>query len=231
MKKVGIIGGIGPEATKEYYHQIVHLYTRRRNDGNYPEIIINSINMKIMLDLLIEQDYDELIVYLSKEINRLFEAGADFGALTSNTPHIIFEALDQRSPIPLISIVEEAGKKAKNLGLKRLGLFGTKFTMQGDFYHDAFSKIDISIITPAQEEQDYIHDKYFSELINGIILDETKSELLNIINKMKDESGIQGLILGGTELPLIIKETGDVDIPVLDTTKIHVESIVNRLSS
>ena len=116
-----------------------------------------------------------------------------------------------------------------SIGLKRLGLFGTKFTMQSGFYNVIFMEHDISVVTPGNNEQDYIHDKYMGELVKGIIRDETKSELLKIAHDLKENKGIEGLILGGTELPLILKETDDIGIPLLDTTRIHVESILKEL--
>jgi aspartate racemase len=229
MKTAGVIGGIGPESTIEYYRLIISLYRQRKKDGSYPQIVINSIDMKKMLDLIAGGELAEVAKYLTGEVRRLADAGADFALLASNTPHIVFEDIRKGSPLPLVSIVEETCKKADSLGLKKVGLFGTKFTMQGRFYEEVFSKRNISIIVPAPGDQDYIHEKYMGELVNGIILDKTKSGLLEIVNSLKEKTGIQGLILGGTELPLILGQTEDRDIPFLDTTRIHVESVVARL--
>ena len=140
METVGIIGGIGPESTIEYYRKIVSSYLKREANGNYPRIIINSINMKKMLDLIGSGKFDEVTDYLVTEVKRLADAGADFGLLASNTPHIVFDRLQQASSLPMISIVEVTCEKTMQLGLSRVGLFGTKFTMQGGFYNEALSK-------------------------------------------------------------------------------------------
>jgi aspartate racemase len=229
MNTVGIIGGIGPESTIEYYRLIISSYLDHEKNGNYPQIIINSINMKKMLDLIGENRLDEVTDYLVAEIQKVAKAGADFALLASNTPHIVFDQINKASPLPLISIVEATCEKVMNIGLKRVGLFGTKFTMQSGFYNEIFSAHDIAVITPEEKEQGYIHEKYMGELVKGIIRDETKSELLKIAHNLKENHGIQGLILGGTELPLILKKTDDHEMPFLDTTRIHVESILKGL--
>ena len=108
---------------------------------------------------------------------------------------------------------------------------GTRFTMQGRFYSDVFSREDMTLVTPSADEQSYIHDKYMSELVNGVILSETRERLLAIVGRLKDEEGISGLILGGTELPLILSGEKEQGIPLLDTTRIHVERIVAQLLS
>ncbi len=230
MKTVGIIGGIGPESTIEYYRLIISSYLENEKQGNYPQIIINSINMKKMLDLIGQNNLAEVTDYLVAEVHKLAKAGADFALLASNTPHIVFDQINRASPLPLISIVEATCEKVINIGLKRVGLFGTKFTMQNRFYNQIFSVNDISVIVPNEKEQNYIHDKYMGELIKGIIRDKTKNELLKIANNLKNTNEIQGLILGGTELPLILKETDATEIPFFDTAKIHVESIIKRLT-
>ncbi len=228
MNTVGIIGGIGPESTIEYYRLIISSYLEHERDGNYPQIIINSINMKKMLDLIAENKLNEVTDYLVSEIQKVASAGADFALLASNTPHIVFNQIEQKSPLPLISIVEATCEKVVNKGMQRVGLFGTKFTMQGGFYDKIFSDHDIEVITPNEKDQDYIHNKYMDELVKGIIIDDTKNMLLKIVNKLYETSSIQGLILGGTELPLILKDTDVNQIPFLDTTRIHVESIMKR---
>jgi len=229
MKTVGIIGGIGPESTVEYYRLIIQLYRQQEPRGSYPQIVINSINMKKMLDLIRANNLTDVIAYLLEEIRNLARAGADFGLMASNTPHVVFDELLLQSPIPLISIVDVTCKAAKKQALKNVGLFGTSFTMQAKFYSDMLNKADITVILPTSEEQAYIHDKYMGELVNGILLPETREGLLSIVHRLKVEEMIDGLILGGTELPLIMRGAGDQGIPFLDTTKLHVESVVSML--
>ena len=182
-----------------------------------------------MLDLIGAKHLLEVTQYLKDEIEKLARAGADFGLLASNTPHLVFDGLQAASPIPLISIVEATCRRAKELGLERLALFGTRFTMQGGFYSRESEKHEMTIILPSDNDQEYIHEKYMSELVHGTILKETKAGLLSIADRLKKEQTIQGLILGGTELPLILKEGDDPDIPFLDTTRIHVERVVSEL--
>ena len=134
MKIPGIIGGVGPESTIQYYRTIVALYRERKPDGSYPQLIINSINLKTGMDFMAANDFAGAVAHLLHEIERLALAGADFGLIAANTPHMVFDDIAPQSPIPLISIVEATCEAAKGMKLKRLGLFGTRFTMQGDFY-------------------------------------------------------------------------------------------------
>ncbi len=187
--------------------------------------------MTKMLDLIGDNDLVGVTDYLLAEVEKLASAKAEVGLMASNTPHIVFEELNQRSPIPLISIVEVTCQAVKALGLQNVGLIGTRFTMQGGFYSKVFSRHGIALIVPKPEEQDYIHDKYMSELVNGEAVLQTRTQILKIVERMLMEDGIQGLILGGTELPLILKEDGYRGIPFFDTTKIHVESAVERMMS
>jgi aspartate racemase len=231
MKTIGIIGGIAPESTVEYYRLMIALYRKQRPDGSYPPVIINSIDMKKMLDLIGAKKLSGVTEYLLEEVKKLAQAGADLGLLASNTPHIVFEDIQRKSPIPLVSIVEAACKATKALRIKKAGLFGTRFTMQGRFYPEVFSKEGITLFVPDPDDQDYIHEKYMSELVNGIFLTETRERLLTIVDRLKKKDGIQGLILGGTELPLILRDAAGRGIPFLDTTKIHVESAVAKMFS
>jgi aspartate racemase len=204
-------------------------YRERRPDGSYPSIVIDSIDMQKMLGLIAADELGAVTDYLTNEVERLANAGADCGLLASNTPHLVFEEVRRRSRIPLVSIVESACEAAKEMGLTKLGLFGTRFTMQGRFYPDVFSKARIALATPAGDEQTYIHDKYMNELVRGIFLPETRARLLAIVDRMREHDRIQGVILGGTELPLILRETAHAGIPLLDTTRIHVRAMVARL--
>ena len=229
MKTVGIIGGIGPESTIEYYRLIIDRYRERQTDGSYPSIIINSVDLDKLIGWITANELKAIADYLVDEIEKLVRAGVDFGALASNTPHIVFDEIRSRSPIPLISIVESTRDAAQALGIKRVGLFGTRFTMQGRFYPDAFSTAGMTILVPNEDEQAYIHEKYMGELLKNIFLPETRDGLLAIVDQMKERHGIEGLILGGTELPLILRHARHNGIPFLDTTRIHVERIVAEL--
>ncbi len=231
MKTVGIIGGIAPESTIQYYRLIVESYREQKQDGSYPPIIINSIDMTSMLGMIGNDQLVEVTEYLLGEVKKLADAGADFGLLASNTPHLVFNDIQKQSPIPLISIVETACKAAQSLELKKVGLFGTRFTMQSNFYPDVFSRANIALVVPEVEDQTYIHDKYMSELVNGIFLEETRQKLLAIVDKLHMQHDIEGLVLGGTELPLIISESAGQTIPFLDTTKLHVEQAVAQMLS
>jgi aspartate racemase len=199
--KIGIIGGIGPETTVEYYRRIIALYRRRNPDGSAPYIIINSLDMKKPLEMLTGSKLEELV----------------------------FDAIARQSRVPLISIVEATAEAAKAAGLKRLGLLGTRFTMQASFYPDALAAREIEVILPNDEEQAYIHGKYMDELVPGIIVPETRDRLMNIIKTLKDRAQIDGAILGGTELSLILRDETVFGVRILDTTQIHVEAAVARL--
>ena len=224
MKTLGVIGGIGPESTIEYYRHLIAAHRARKPDGSYPAIVINSINMKTLLDMIEADDRVKMVEYLVGEIQKLARAGAQCGLLAANTPHIVFDEIRRKSPIPLVSIVEATCEAAKALGLKRIGLFGTSFTMLGDFYPRVFSAERIELVVPQPDEQAYIHERYMNELVKGAILAETRRGLLAIVDRMKEQERIEGLILGGTELPLILGDVTDQGIPFLDTTRIHVEA-------
>ena len=140
MKTVGIIGGIGPESTVEYYRFIIDGYRNRKTDGSYPSIVVNSIDLNKLIGWMNAGELNAAADYLSVEIEKLARAGVDFAVLAANTPHIVFDEIRERTQLPLISIVEAARDKAQDLRMKRLGLFGTRFTMQGRFYPEVFAR-------------------------------------------------------------------------------------------
>jgi aspartate racemase len=218
MNTAGLVGGIAA-------------YRDRRRDGSYPSILINSIDMKTMLDLIGADHLSEVTNYLVGEVEKLARAGATFALLASNTPHIVFDAIRQEASLPMISIVEATCAAAQRLGLRRVGLFGTRFTMQGRFYGEIFSRQGITVIVPQPEEQEYIHGKYMGELVNGVFLPETRGRMLEIADRLRVREGIDGLVLGGTELPLLLHDAGTGEFSFLDTTKIHAECAVTEMLS
>jgi aspartate racemase len=221
MKRIGIVGGLGPEATVDYYRIMIE-DCRKRTGGRVPEIIIYSVDVKDFPGI---DQRSKIVEWLGVAINALQRAGADFAALTANTPHVVFDEVAAKSPIPLISIVEETRRVVQDQGLKNVGLLGTKVTMSSDFYARAFAEHDISIVVPTEQEQDYVNKKLFKEIMFNRIIEDTRQGLLAIIKRMIERHSIEAVILGCTELPLIL--TGDAfGISLLNTTKIHAESLV-----
>jgi aspartate racemase len=231
MKTLGIIGGLGPESTLDYYQRIIALYRERTRDGHYPEFIVVSVDLRKGLDFMDANDLSGMADYLLEAIGKLARAGAEFGIISANTPHIVFDDVAPKSPVPLISIVETTRAVAKAKNFKRLALFGTRYTMQADFYPKVFKREGIELHVPDTRDQDYIHDKYMNELVPGKFLTETRAGLLGIVDRMKATSDIDGVILAGTELPLILRDPDHNGIPFLDTTKIHVEAAVAQMLS
>jgi aspartate racemase len=231
MKILGVIGGVGPESTIDYYGRIIALYRERITDGSYPPFIINSIDLKKVVDLITRNDLTNLAFSIAIEVEKLACAGAQFGLIAANTPHLAFEEIAAQSAIPLISIVEAACAVAKARKFRKLALFGTRFTMQGTFYPKVFSREGIELVVPDSNDQDYIHDKYMNELVLGKFLPETRAGLLAIVDRLKGKVDIDGVILAGTELPLILRDDSHNGIPFLDTTKIHTEAAVTEMLS
>ena len=224
VKILGMIGGTGPESTVEYYRRLIAAYHARVSDGGAPPIIINSVDNKNLVKWFTAGDLPPVINFLAAEIERLARAGADFALIAAVTPHLVFDELQQRARIPLLSIVEATADAATKAGLRRLALFGTRFTMQATLFPAAFARRGMTIVVPSEEEQAFIHGKYMGELFVGAILDETRAALIDIVETMKQRNNVDGLILGGTELSLILREPTAAGLPVLDTTQIHVEA-------
>ncbi|HKE57301.1 MAG TPA: amino acid racemase [Pyrinomonadaceae bacterium] len=230
MKTLGLIGGIGPESTIDYYRLLISGY-REETGGTSPPVIINSVDLKRLLAWMNADQLPNVVDYLSVEISKLHKAGADFGALASNTPHIVFSELQERSPIPLISIVEATCERVKELGYKIVALFGTRFTMQARFYPDVFKNAGLELVLPSPDQQNYIHEKYMGELLNNQFLPETRERILQIADDLKQLYGVEGLILGGTELPLLLRAEEHNGIRLLDTSRIHVDRLLHELLS
>ncbi len=225
----GMVGGLGPESTVIYYQQIIAAYRKAKQHASYPHLLLSSIDLQRMLVLLAASDLAGIADYMLHAIRSLAAAGATFAFIGANTWHIVFDQVEQLSPIPLISIVQTACAAAKQAGCKRLGLFGTRYTMQADFYPKVFAPSGLAIVPPAQSEQDYIHEKYMGELLNGVVVPETRQQLLKIMQGMQDRDQIDGVILGGTELSLLFQDHTAGSIPLFDTTKIHVQAVVARM--
>lgn len=223
----GAIGGLGPESTIDYYRRLLEAW-EREEPSRAPSIVIDSLDVRRALRL-VETDRAALIEYLLASLRRLAGAAVDFAAITANTPHIVFDELATQSPVPLVSIVEVCAQDAKRRGLRRLALLGTRFTMEGSFYATVCARYGIAVQPPNAADRDWVHQRYVEELLEGEFRDDTRRQFISLVSRLRDEERIDGVILGGTELPLLLTTPVIAEVPALDTTALHVDAIVKRL--
>lgn len=229
MAGVGIVGGLGPESTIDYYRRILEAW-HRDDPSSAPSIVIDSLDVARALHL-VATDRPALTEYLLASLGRLAGAGVDFAAISANTPHIVFDELAARSPVPLVSIVESCAQEARRLGLARLALLGTRFTMEGTFFPEVCARLGVTVVSPDDSDRAWIHARYVGELLKGDFRDSTRQEFVSLVGRLRSELGIDGVILGGTELPLLLTSPVIADLPALDTTALHVAAIVRRLQA
>ena len=229
MKTLGIIGGIAPPSTIDYYDRLTSRYRALSPDGSYPSLLINSVDATRIFPLLVAGDRPALVEALSAEVQRLARGGADIGLFASNAVHMVFDEVAALSPIPLISIVEETARAAEAAGYRSVGLIGARMTMDASFYQDLFARRGMRIVVPQSEERAFVHDRYVGELVEGVFRDETRSGISEIVDRMQARDGIEAVILGGTELALLYRDSAAMTVPMLDTTAIHVEAAIARL--
>lgn len=229
MTIVGLVGGIAPESTIDYYRQIIAVYRDKDREGRHPTIVITSLDLQHTIQLLNQRRYDELADTLTREVARLERAGAAFGAIASNTAHIVFDEVARRSTLPLLSIVGVTCAAAKHRGIRQPALFGTQFLMGDPLYPRVFARAGLNVLLPSSADQATIHAKYMAEFVAGVFKPETRDILIAIAKRMRDHDGADGLILGGTEIPLLLRGVDVKGLPFLDTTRLHVEAIVEQL--
>ena len=229
MAAVGIVGGLGPEATVDYYRRILAAW-EREDPSSAPSIVIDSLDAQRALKL-VAADRRAFSDYLFESLQRLAGAGVDFAVLSANTAHIVFDDLSARSPVPLLSIVERCAAEAQRHGLTRVALLGTRFTMEATFYPEVCARFGVEVVTPAADERAWVHERYVGQLLKGDFREDTRQEFISLVDRLRREERIEGVILGGTELPLLLRDASIAGVPVLDTTGLHVAAIVQRLRS
>ena len=225
----GLVGGLGPEATIDYYRRLLGAWNQR-HPGTSPPLVIDSLDARYVMRLA-ASDRTTLVDYILASIQRLERAGAHFGAITSNSTHLVFDEVAARSTLPLISIVETCADEAARLSLKRFALIGARFTMESDFYPDAFGRRGLEIVVPDRQDREWVHDRYVNQLVPGDFRDSTRAEFTDLVKRLRDKHAIDAVILGGTELPILLREPTIAGVPALDTTGLHVAAIVERLAA
>ena len=229
MTRVGLVGGLGPESTIDYYRRILAAW-ERDEPHSAPALLIDSLDVKLGLRL-VEHDRAGLVEYLLASLDRLRRAGVDFAVLTANTPHLVFDDLAARTPVPLLSIVEVCADEAARRGLSRLALLGTRFTMEARFYPTVFGRRGMTVVAPEPADRTWLHERYVGELLKGDFRAETREGVVGLVERLRGRERVEAVILGGTELPLLLTDAAVAGLPVLDTTALHVAAIVRRLRS
>ena len=220
-KRIGILGGLTPESTVSYYMHIVHRYHELYGDHGYPETIIVGVTFQDYMDWMNSEDWTSITNALLEGLLTLKKAGADFAVIATNTMHNVFEELQSRIDLPLISIVDATAEAIKQEGFKKVGLIGTQFSMNKPFYKDGLAAHGVEMITPNEEDKNYITKVIFEELSTGLLRDESRAGYLEIIDKLVAQ-GAEGIVLGCTEIPLLVKQE-HTNIKVFDTAVIHAE--------
>ncbi len=224
-KKIGILGGMSPESTIEYYQYITRRYTERFGDYGYPEIIVYSVSFQPYVDWPNAERWDLVAQGLSDAAQKLQAAGADFVIIATNTMHLVFDQVQATLSVPMLSLLDAVGEAILAEEIKTVGLLGTKFTMEKPFYQDALAPRGITVLVPDADDRRYVNDVIYGELVAGQIRDESRAEFVAIIRKLA-VSGAEGVILGCTEIPLLVSEA-DAGLPLFDTTAIHAEAALN----
>ena len=220
-KKIGILGGLTPESTVTYYQHIVRRYQELFGDHGYPEIIVYSVSFQRFEDWMGEEDWDSIKEALLSGLESLSASGADFAVIATNTMHIVFDELNEKSPIPLINIIDATAEAIKMEGLDTVGLLGTRFTMEKPFYKEGLARHGIEPLVPDKADRDYINKVVFEELSRGLLLTESRDRFLKIIEGLMGR-GAQGIILGCTEIPLLVTPQTTA-VKLFDTATIHAE--------
>ena len=224
MKLIGLIGGISWESTQEYYRLINEYVNAELGGYHSANCVIYSLDFQTIHSLQEEENWAAIATYILNITSKLIGAGVDLLVICSNTIHIIAEEIEQRITIPFVHIADATGNEIKNTGCSTVGLLGTIFTMEKEFYRNRLSKYKIQTIIPNRTEREVIQQIIFSELVFGQIKDSSRERVLNIIANLKSR-GAEGIVLGCTELPLLIQNIGN--LPLFNTTAIHARAAVN----
>ena len=228
MKKLGILGGMGPESTILYYKEIVKEFSQRDPNGYFPALSIETVNMYEMLGYCRSGEYGKLAEYLLKGINNLEQSGTDFIILASNTPHVVFEQLEEHSNVPLLSIIDPTFYAIQRKGYTKIAWLGTGFTMEQPFFRKKFNENGINVIVPNKRERSIVDKIIASELEFGIVNPESKRKVDEIIRRLMSEENIEAVVMGCTELPLMFADD-ELSVPVFDTMKYHIAGIVDKM--
>ncbi|MBO4456851.1 MAG: amino acid racemase [Butyrivibrio sp.] len=225
MKKIGLVGGTGPESTVMYYKELNSRIDKLTNGASMPDVAIESVNFRKAWKFVSDGKYQELADYLSEKVESIKAGGAEIISLTAGTMHIVYEQIVQKTNVSLISIPKVVSDEAVSKGIKKVGLLGTIFTMEQDYMKKDLIEAGIDVVIPQKNERELIAKRILEELEQGIVKESTLEEFRGIIERMHVEDGIEAVILGCTELPLLLNEK-NCPILCLDSVEIHLNKLI-----
>ncbi len=221
-KTIGILGGMSPESTVAYYEYIVRTYTEEFGDYGYPEILIYSVSFQPYVDWPEEGRWDLVAQGLTQAAQALEMAGADVILIATNTMHLVFDEVEAGVNVPMLSLLDVVGDAIEARDMETVGLLGTAFTMEKTFYQDALADRGIEVLVPGAEDRERVNDVIYDELVVGRLRDASREAFVEIIDDLT-RRGAQGVILGCTEIPLLVSEE-EAGILLFDTTVIHADA-------
>jgi len=226
---VGIVGGVGPESTADYYRRLIDRWRVRGPADTYPSVLINSLNSRGALGAMLGGDIEPTVALFGRAVDQLAAGGAGLALVASVMMHMAYDRVAAGSPIPMLSILDALVDAARLRGLQRLAVLGARPTVDGDFFARPFAAAGITLVRPDEADRAWVHEIYFSELVRGQFRDEVRDRLVGILEELRQRDAIDGVILAGTELPLILREPEYAGVPALDAIGIHVESAIDWL--
>ncbi len=230
MKKIGLVGGTGPESTLMYYKELNSRIDKLTGGKAMPDIAIESVNFRRAWEYVTTADYEKLSEYLAEKVNSLYNGGAEIISLTAATMHIVMDELAAKTKAELISIPKIISDEVVSLGMKKVGLLGTIFTMEQDYMKKDLLDAGVEVYIPEKEDRELVAKRIYEELEVGVVKESTLQEFVDIINKMKKDNGIEAVILGCTELPLLLNSE-NTPLPCLDSVEIHIRKLIELAMS
>jgi len=224
MKKIGLVGGIGPASTIDYYNGLIKITRDTFGEKIYPPIVIDSVDLHTATEYYVKSEWQNSADLMIESINNLARAGAKIAAITANTEHIVWNLMEKRFPIPVVSILDAVAREIQNSGCKKVFVLGTEFTMSTKLYDNVLKQYGITAISPTESEIKVIGNLIYPNLENGILIEKDKEKMLEIINSTILKTGADSVLLGCTELPIMIKPQ-DLTIPVFNSTELHIKAI------
>ena len=222
MKTIGLIGGMSWESSAEYYRILNELTKKALGNMHSCKCILYSVEFGEIEALQRNGEWEKLTNIMVDAAQKLEKAGAEFVVICTNTMHMMAPEVQAAIGIPVLHIADAAAEEIKKQGLKKVGLLGTRFTMEKEFYKGRIAeKHGIEVIVPSETDQTTIHNVIYNELVQGVVKQESKNQYKEVIQRLVD-NGAEGIILGCTEIPMLIKQD-DISVPIFDTTTIHAE--------